>query len=693
MQPLLLILAAAVLAAYAWTQLAPQSVQSLLALFLRGAPPRRSGQVVPAVTAPAAPVTRRGATPGWGFSLSGALTWPRIQAQLGVWSRSTRAWLIVGTLALGWYAWAQFLLQNYAWSVMALWIGGLCGFLGLVAEPPSWRLSVPRREWLLFAGVMVVGIGLRLYRVNDVPFGLNHDAAYSGLLALKAMQTPSYIPWSPDPAAGETLFDYWIVGLIAVLGPVPLAIKGAAVIAGIATLIGMYLFTRRLFGPRTAAIATFLLATSGWHLIFSRVGWRMITLPLVETFAFYFMFRAFQTRKRGSFALAGALLAVQLNTYLAGRIIPVIAVVWALVELWRGSNRLELLRGYALAAVSFLFAGASILAFALTNPDAFGSRYNSVSIIPQLLAGNWAPLWQNLHDTIGLFTVRANGNDFFIDQPLLDPPARWLFVLGLVVAVWWSVRRSRRYAFVLFGLAMALLPGLISTAPNGNRGAGTMPFVYIIAALPLVALLDAMTVTSPATASREAPARRAMPSLDRLLSWLSAGTVALVLVVACVGTFNQYLGPNRTELWGFYPETTVVGRYIRQIDDRYDSYLTDNYPRDALTYVTYRPGDPLVGLDTGGYPNQAHYTWQGSNQQFLSDTARPGRGLAFFMFSGLPENVAMLGQLRARYRNAVAFTLIYRDDNITRPASLVVLVPPPGHDAHADVPSGAGPAQ
>jgi hypothetical protein len=135
----------------------------------------------------------------------------------------------------------------------------------------------------------------------------------------------------------------------------------------------------------------------------------------------------------------------------------------------------------------------------------------------------------------------------------------------------------------------------------------------------------------------------------------------------------------------------VVGRYLRQIDGRYDAYLTDNYPRDALTYLTYRPGDPLVGLESSGYALQPHYTWQDSDQQFLTDAARPGRGLAFFMFAGLHEG--MLQQLRARYRNAVAFTLIYHDHTIDRAASLVVLVPRPAASARADVPAGAAPPQ
>jgi len=688
MMTLALVLVAAVLAAYAWNQLASDNPQVIRSLRFRSkehrlTPPPplpRGAIVVPPQPAAALPEGRPGAT-----AVDFVAPWRQAYTRVDAWSRSTRAWLIVGTLALGVYGWTQFLQQNYAWSVMAVWLVGVCGFLALVAEPPSWQLNVPRSEWILFGIAMVVGVALRLYRVDSVPFGLNHDAAYSGLVALKASHSAAFIPWSPDSTQGETFFDYCIVALITLIGPVTLAIKGAAAVVGIVTLLGMYLFARQLYGVRTAVIATFLLAISGWHLIFSRVGWRMITLPLVEVFAFYFLFRAFQTRRRGSFALAGALFALQVDTYLAGRILPVLAVCWALVELWRSPDRVALLRGYALATVSFLFAGAAILAFAITNPDAFNARYNSVSIVAQLLAGNWSPFWQNVQASIGLFTVRANGNDFFIDQPLLDAPARWLFVIGLVVAVWWAVRRSRRYTFLLLGLVMALLPGLVSIAPNGNRGSGTMPFVYILAALPLVAVLEA------ADAWRQrlpAPVRR-RPSPIR---FLAEGAVTLLLISGLVGVFNQYLGPSRVVLWGFYPETTVVGRYVRQIDARYDAYLTDNYPRDALTYITYQPGDPLIGLESSGYPRQPHYTWQDSNQQFLTDAARPGRGLAFFMFSGLPQNDAMLQQLRARYHNAVAFTLIYHDDIVTRPASLVVLVPPPGASAKADVPATAGPA-
>ena len=675
---LLLVLAALALAGYGWSQLDPRRAQMVMAGLARLAPARPAAAPLTAPAparsdAPRAPARQPATT----------LTWPLVRARLDAWSRSTRAWLIAGTVAIGLYAWWQFLAVNYAWAVMALWLGALCGFLALVAGPPTWRWGVPRAEWVVFGALMLVGIALRLYRLADVPFGLNHDAAYGGLVALKAMNTPSYIPWSPDPAAGETFFDYWVLGFIYVLGPVPLAIKGAAALAGIAGLAAMYLMARRLFDPRVAAIATALLATSGWQLIFSRVGWRLITLPLVEALAFYFLFRAFETRRRGSFAAAGALLALQLNTYLAGRVVPIIAVLWALVELWRAEDRRTLLQGYLLALASFLFAGASILAFAYTNPDAFGSRYNAVSIVPQLLAGDWAPLWQNLQTSLGLFTVKANGNDFFLNQPLLDWPAQWLFLIGLAIALW-RAPHARRYTFLLVALALSLVPGMISIAPNGNRATAAMPFVYVLAALPLAALIE------PGS-----PLRRRVVAAARWTAahWLPEAVVAVVLLVTLVGTFNQYLGPNRTELWGFYPETTVVGRYIRQIDGRFDSYLTDNFPRDALTYTTYQAGDPIVGIDGPGYPYQPHYTWYDTPQPFLSATPRPGRGTAFFMFDGNPMSGTIVQQLRARYPRTVAFTLIYRDDSISRPAAIVILVPPPGASASSFLPANRGPLQ
>ncbi|MGH2346829.1 MAG: ArnT family glycosyltransferase, partial [Chloroflexota bacterium] len=365
------------------------------------------------------------------------------------WVRLPRAWLIAISLLIGIYSWVQFLSQDYAWLVVGIWLGGLAVFLLAVAAPLSWG-PLPRRSEVIPA-VIVLGVGaaLRLYKFADVPYGLNQDAGYAGTVAINILHSSHYLPWSPDPTQGETFFDYWVVLFTKIFGTVPLSIRGASTLAGILTLGGMYLFTRRLLGCKPALIATFLLGTSGWHIIFSRSGWRVITLPLVEAWALYFLFRAFVTRRNGSFALAGALLALQIDTYPAGRIVPVPAGIWALVELCRGPDRADLLRGYLIASVAFLFAGASVLAFAHTNPTAFNARYNDVGVLQRILSGDWGYIWQHLKLTAGVFTVRANGNDFFLDQPLLDLPARWLFELGLAACVWLTFKRSYLYLFVL----------------------------------------------------------------------------------------------------------------------------------------------------------------------------------------------------------------------------------------------------
>jgi len=677
MTPILFV-AALLLAIYAWSQLAPDHFRSAFGVVRRGQV-QRAGLIPVSRSSPSITGVGTVSTPGNPGGLFG-IPLPLVVRRLDAWSRSVRAWLIVGTLGMCWYGWSQFLLQNDVWAAMCIWLGGVSSFVALVAEPPSWRFtfSAPRAEWVLACIVLALGAVLRLYRLGDVPYGLNPDAAYNGLVALQANHSPAYLPWSPDPTRGETLFAYCIVAIIAVVGPTPLAIHAAAAVVGIATLVALYLLAQRLLGARVALIATALLATSGWHLLFSRAGWWVITLPLVETLALYAVLRAIETRRRLAFALAGALLALQLDTYADGRVLLVVALVWALAELWRNSNSLALLRGYALAALTFALAGAPLLAFAITNPSIVGAPSGSPSLLSRLLTGDASPLWQHVQSSLGFAPALAAAAGMTIVRPLLDAPASWLLVLGVVLSIVWAARRSRVHALLLVGLVVGLLPGLSAAGPSGDDGAGAIPFACILAALPLVALLDAF-----------APWRKQLAARRVWLRHLPDAIVALILLVVLGLAFGRYLGPGRVESAAFYPQATAVGRYLRQIDARYDPYVTPDYPADVLTYLTY---DETLPPAPGSGP-QLRAQAQDSGQ-FVTDTARPGRGLAFVMPPGQGAQAgsnAMARGLRSRYPSAIAFTLLYRDDARSRlaPAAVVVLVPPAGATASRDIPRGA----
>src|SRR6185436_4014903 len=89
---------------------------------------------------------------------------------------------------------------------------------------------------------------------------------------------------------------------------------------------------------------------------------------------------------------------------------------------------------------------------------------------------------------------RGNGNDFFLSEPLLEPLAAAVFVLGVMLALWrWRDRASR---FLLFGLVLSLMPGVLAV-PNANRCITTLPFVYLLIALGLRSWLNGLTAWVP----------------------------------------------------------------------------------------------------------------------------------------------------------------------------------------------------
>ena len=50
--------------------------------------------------------------------------------------------------------------------------------------------------------------------------------------------------------------------------------------------------------------------------------------------------------------------------------------------------------------------------------------------------------------------------------------------------------------------------------------------------------------------------------------------LTLACCAAMAATYSEYLGPNRRPIWGFYPETTVLGRYLKTIVPRYSIWVS-----------------------------------------------------------------------------------------------------------------------
>jgi streptogramin lyase len=526
------------------------------------------------------------------------------------------------------------------WSAPA-WMAALVCFILLyilgrdARELPSPNDGAGSRyaQWGWLALVLAVGVFFTVFRLNQFPPGLNHDAAYEGLYAIRILNGLPYTPYTPEAWGRETFTFYLRALSVLLLGPTRLAVTLPSTVAGIFILPFFFVWARKMFGARFGLMATLLLGVSGWHLVFSRTGWRSDFQPLFMTITCCFFIRGMDTGRALDFALSGIGLAAALNTYNGARLFPLLFPLWLVAVLlqswhWRGFLR-QYWHGLLSMAVAFGIAVAPLAWYAVHNWEVFQGRAHALAGASTLVGA--------LKVTALLFNYRGNGDDFFIDTPALEYPAAIFLAFGIL----WGLARIRdeRVQFLLLGLVINAAPGLVSK-PNMNRDIGTMPFVYFFAALG--AMFFATQI------------RRLIPRVGHVLA------LAFLVVAgasALQATFAQYVGQHRRAVWGYYPETTVLGNYIKTLVPQYNIWVGGaNFPRDALTYLSY----------TGQVdPMQRNYTWLDDVTVLLqmSPGLAASKGLAFVLATNEEPSRTVLRELEQRYPQHQVVDVRYPEEN------------------------------
>ncbi len=532
---------------------------------------------------------------------------------------------------------------------------------------------------IAFFAVLVIGVFFRLYKLDSIPFGLNNDAAWEGSAALDILRGnfKDYIPYATEGWRGEAIVRVIVAIFTLIFGNSPINIKLATTVFGIGILIPIYFLIKNLFNKNLALLTMFFIATSGWHIIFSRSGWRAISVPFFATLSFYFLFKGFENKKNGYFTASGIMLSIiTFYTYDAGRIFPFLFFFWIFIEFISQKN---FIKTYFIQLISlflaFIVVSLPMIFYAINNWTNFIGRSDYLFVGHQIeKTGNLNPLFENIIKTLLLFNVSANGNDFFIYEPLLDDPAKILFLAGIVLLIFFSIIKGRKnYFFILCWLIFSLIPGIISS-PNGNRTIGAIPAVYFIIALATYSLANFLFYF--------------FNKIKIKTNYSTAIIIFVICVYSISNTYQTYFGPSRRDIVGFYPNTLVTSTYIKTIWDKYDIYLTDNYPRELLTYFLYKNSSPnafaanyvwlensnnFLAVVPSNYNNLAHNT--PSDSQVLGAYTSLDKGLAFFMFDN-DVNQEVANQLLKMYPNGQKFYIYNKTRDIYNVSSLVVLIPP-----------------
>jgi 4-amino-4-deoxy-L-arabinose transferase-like glycosyltransferase len=491
--------------------------------------------------------------------------------------------------------------------------------------------------------ILFLGFFLRLYKFTTIPFGLNHDASLNGLVAIDLWQKfPQYVPYYTG-WVGETLYHYWLIINYIIFGISPNTIKIASIIIGTITLPFFYILARNLQGKTTALFSIFFLAISGWHITMSKVGWLAILVPLLQSITFLLLYKALKHNRKTYWISAGFSLALTLNTYGAARITPILFLSTLLF--WQLKHHDFLKKTYVniiYSLLAFVIAVLPLISFSLNNWGTYNSRANYLSITNKIKeVKSLSPLWNNIRISAGMLHFRANGDDFFVNEPLLEKVPGYLFIIGFIYALF-TLKSFESFTIVMW-LFLGFLPGILST-PNGNHDFSILVPTYLIIGQG---------------------AKSTFGLLKTFLGKKLAHTLmVLILIFSLFSAYQQYLSRNRREIFGLYPEATIIADYMKNNENNYDLYLTDNYPRDILTFTMYRSKDPF----------KKHYTWFEDGHDFLT-IAKGNRGLMFFMFAD-PQNEKIAAILQKKFTKSKKIYLPYVDDNISRIASLAVIVQP-----------------
>lgn len=432
-------------------------------------------------------------------------------------------------------------------------------------------------EWGTVALLCLLGAAFRLVHFYSVPEGMNHDAGWYGQYANEILRGTPYTPYIAAAWGRETLFMYVVAPFITLFGNTPEALQAASALWGFAALVPFYLLARAMLGPATALAALGFLAVSGWHGVFSRAGWRVVTVPPFEMIALLGAWLVGERGRLRDWVILGVGAAGSIYTYNAGRIVPVICAVYvAGVLIARRHEWSRMLRGALVGLIAFLLVGAPMLWYAATHFEEFQGR---AAYLEQERAVHG--YWGNVVAAAGMFNYRGNGNDFFINEPLLEPMAAAIFALGALVAVFRI--RTRASRFLLIGLVLALVPGVLAV-PNANRCITAMPFAYLLLALGLRELLQTMSAWTG----------------ERWRGVAIAGIGAVLIMVAAVESYSEFLGPQRRNILGYSPGATAAGLAMRRHTDRYKLLTVASWPENTLTYLAY---------DGHGSPFERQYVW------------------------------------------------------------------------------------
>lgn len=338
--------------------------------------------------------------------------------------------------------------------------------------------------------VMFVAVLFRTVALGSAPPGLDPDEALNGNEGFDAAQTHHYRVFYPLNNGREGLFINLIGLSESAFGAGLVGLRIPAAVIGSLTVLFVFLLGEEMLGWRAAAVGSFLLAKSFWHVALSRTAFRAILMPLLLTASLYLLVKALRSKRNAAWwALAGGLLyGLGFHSYIAYRISPLVVLAFTAADLWRRRAARESVRPWVVVMAVWwsaaVIAALPIALYFVHHPAEFSGRMNELSVLRR--AHPARALWNGTRAAVMQFNVRGD-SDWGTNiscAPLLLWPVGLLFAAGGALAVSNIVRRSSAAiaaALLLVWLVAMLVPTALSGDTSALRSLGTVTPVFLLA--------------------------------------------------------------------------------------------------------------------------------------------------------------------------------------------------------------------
>lgn len=390
---------------------------------------------------------------------------------------SARGNFLIGSIAyvsalILWGLWVRFKRHQYD---------------GTESSDTDAKFHTPRKRIVLYLVLIVFfGAFLRCHKLNTLPDRLWHDEK-AHLQNVRDVVSGRHAVFFPENNGRESLFIYLLTVNVHLFGETPWAVRLCGVVVGTLTIPLLFLLVRRLFSVPIALVASFLLACNPWHIIMSRIAYRLVlTLPLL-CLVWLTLERWRSTRRIRWLTISAICTGVGFYTYSTFRFVPfMVAAFWCALIFIENDVFQRQFKVIILFFFICLLTAIPLIRYAAAHPEEFNRRWEQVSSF-------------NRPDPVSAVAISSLKTCLMVnykgcsykrynvpDQPVLPHWMSYFFPLGLIL-VCYRARTHPAMLLVLIWLVGGLLPGMITwPAPWFSRTILALPPILILTAIGMV---------------------------------------------------------------------------------------------------------------------------------------------------------------------------------------------------------------